>query len=74
MGLRKVSKSPSEIAIKETRSSVPRLLALIFAVSIVGASTAVFATPGPERVRGTVKSVGDAMLVVHTTSGTDETV
>jgi hypothetical protein len=51
-----------------------RLLALIFAVSIIGASTTAFATPAPERVRGTVKSVGDTVLVVHTASGTDETV
>jgi hypothetical protein len=51
-----------------------RLLALIFAVSIVGASTAALAAPTPERVRGTVKSVSDTVLVVHTTSGSDETV
>ena len=31
------------------------------------------AAPALERVRGTVKSVSDTTLVVHTTSGTDET-
>lgn len=51
-----------------------RLISLVFAVSIVGASTAALATPAPERVRGTVKSVSDTVLVVHTTSGSDETV
>jgi hypothetical protein len=51
-----------------------RLLSLVFAVSIVGASTAAFAAPTPERVRGTVKSVSDTVLVVHTANGTDETV
>ena len=50
-----------------------RLLALIIAVNIVGTSTAAFAAPVPERVRGTVKSISDTVLVVHTTSGTDET-
>jgi hypothetical protein len=50
-----------------------RLISLVFAVSIVGASTAALATPAPERVRGTVKSVSDTVLVVHTTSGSDET-
>jgi hypothetical protein len=51
-----------------------RLLSLVFAVSIAGASTAALAAPTPERVRGTVKSVSDTVLVVHTTSGSDETV
>lgn len=51
-----------------------RLLSLVFAVSIVGASTAALAAPTPERVRGTVKSISDTMLVVHTTSGSDVTV
>jgi hypothetical protein len=52
---------------------MPRLLALFIAASIFGTSTAAFATPAPERVRGTVKSISDTTLVVHTTSGTDET-
>lgn len=51
-----------------------RLLPLAFAVGIVAASTAALAAPTPERVRGTVKSVSDTVLVVHTTSGSDETV
>lgn len=51
-----------------------RLLALVIAVNIIGTSTAAFAAPVPERVRGTVKSISDNVLVVHTTSGTDETV
>ena len=51
-----------------------RLLSLVFAVSIVGASTAALAEPTPERVRGTVKSVSDTVLVVRTTNGSDETV
>jgi hypothetical protein len=51
-----------------------RLLALVIAVNIIGTSTAAFAAPVPERVRGTVKSISDTVLVVHTTSGTDETV
>src|SRR5260370_28401666 len=53
---------------------MPRLLALVIAASIFGTSTAAFAAPAPERVRGTVKSISDTVLVVHTTSGTDETV
>jgi hypothetical protein len=53
---------------------MPRLLALVIAASIFGTSAAAFAAPAPERVRGTVKSITDTMLVVHTTSGTDETV
>lgn len=53
---------------------MPRLLALVIVASIFGTSTAAFAAPVPERVRGTVKSISDTMLVVHTTSGTDETV
>jgi len=51
-----------------------RLLAIVIAVNIIGTSTAAFAAPAPERVRGTVKSISDTVLVVHTTSGTDETV
>ncbi len=51
-----------------------RLLALVVAVNITGVSTAVFAAGVPERVRGTVKSISDTELVVHTTSGTDQTV
>ena len=53
---------------------MPRLLALVIAASIFGTSTAAFAAPAPERIRGTVKSIGDTTLVVHTTSGTDETI
>jgi hypothetical protein len=52
---------------------MPRLLALVIAASIFGTSTAAFAAPPLEHVRGTVKSIGDNTLVVHTTSGTDET-
>ena len=52
---------------------MPRLLALVIAASIFGTSTAAYAAPAPERVRGTVKSISDTVLVVHTTSGTDET-
>lgn len=52
---------------------MPRLLALVIVASIFGTSTAAFAAPAPERLRGTVKSVSDTVLVVHTTSGTDET-
>jgi hypothetical protein len=53
---------------------MPRLLALVIAASIFGISTAAFAAPALERVRGTVKSISDTELVVHTPSGTDETV
>jgi hypothetical protein len=50
-----------------------RLLALVIAASIFGTSTAALAAPALERVRGTVKSISDTTLVIHTTSGTDET-
>jgi hypothetical protein len=53
---------------------MPRLLALVIAASIFGTSTVAFAEPALEHVRGTVKSISDTELVVHTTSGTDETV
>ena len=53
---------------------MPRLLALVIAANIFGTSTAAFAAPAPERLRGTVKSIKDTTLVVHTASGTDETV
>jgi len=53
---------------------MPRLLALVIAASIFGTSAAAFAAPAPERVRGTVKSISGTVLVVHTTSGTDETI
>jgi hypothetical protein len=53
---------------------MPRFLALVIAASIFGTSTAAFAAPALEHVRGTVKSISDTVLVVHTTSGTDETV
>src|SRR5258708_28698938 len=52
---------------------MPRLLALVIAASIFGISTAACAAPALERVRGTVKSISETSLVVHTTSGTDET-
>jgi hypothetical protein len=52
---------------------MPRLLALVIAASIFGTSTAAYAAPAPERVRGTVKSISDTVLVVHTTSGMDAT-
>ena len=52
---------------------MPRLLALVIAASIFGISTAAFSAPELKRVRGTVKSISDTVLVVHTTSGTDET-
>jgi hypothetical protein len=69
-----VSIFANAISIKSMESFMSRLISLVFAVSIVGASTAALATPAPERVRGTVKSVSDTVLVVHTTSGSDETV
>jgi hypothetical protein len=50
---------------------MPRLLALVIAVGIIGTSTAAIA--GPERIRGTVKSINDTTLVVHTASGANET-
>jgi hypothetical protein len=53
---------------------MPRLLALVIAASIFGISTAACAAPALERVRGTVKSISDTTLVVHTASGTDETI
>ena len=53
---------------------MPRLLALVIVASILGTSTAAFAAPPLEHVRGTVKSISDTTLVVHTSSGTDETV
>jgi hypothetical protein len=53
---------------------MPRLLAFVIAASIFGTSTAAFAAPTLERVRGTVKSISDTELVVHTPSGTDEKV
>jgi hypothetical protein len=51
-----------------------RILALVIATNIVGVSTAAFAAPTPERVRGTVTSISDSMLNVHTTSGSDVSV
>jgi hypothetical protein len=51
-----------------------RLLALVISASIFGIFTVAFAAPALERVRGTVKSINDTELVVHTPSGTDETV
>jgi hypothetical protein len=48
-----------------------RLLTFVVAINIVAAATAAFAAPVAERVRGTVKSVSDTELVVHTTSGSD---
>jgi hypothetical protein len=53
---------------------MPRLLAFVIAASIFGTSTAAFAAPALERVRGTVKSISNTELVVHTPSGTDVTV
>ncbi len=53
---------------------MPRLLALVIAASVFGTSTAAFAAPALEHVRGTVKSISDTELVVHTMGGTDETV
>jgi hypothetical protein len=58
----------------EWSNIMPRLLALVIAASIFGTSTVAFAEPALEHVRGTVKSISDTELVVHTTSGTDETV
>ena len=52
---------------------MPRLLALVIAASIFGTSTAALAAPEPARVRGTIKSVSDTVIVVRTASGTDET-
>jgi hypothetical protein len=52
---------------------MPRLLALVIAASIFGTSAAAFAAPPLEHIRGTVKSIGDTTLVVHTTNGTDQT-
>jgi hypothetical protein len=63
-----------KIGQKQTESFMSRLLSLVFAVSIVGVSAAALAAPAPERVRGTVESISDTMLVVHTTSGSDVTV
>jgi len=53
---------------------MPRLLALVIAATIFGISTAACAAPALERVRGTVKSISDTTLVVHTASGTDDTI
>jgi hypothetical protein len=53
--------------------TMPRLIALVFAAGILVTRTAAFGAPAPERVRGTVKSISDTVLVVHTPSGTDET-
>ena len=53
---------------------MPRLLALVIVATIFGTSTPAFAAPALERVRGTVKSISDTALVIHATSGTDETV
>ena len=53
---------------------MPRLLVLAIAAGIFGTSTVAFAEPALERVRGTVKSISDTALVIHATSGTDETV
>jgi hypothetical protein len=53
---------------------MPRLLVLAIAAGIFGTSTVAFAEPALERLRGTVKSISDTALVVHTTNGTDETV
>jgi hypothetical protein len=52
---------------------MPRLLALFIAAGIFGISAVAFAAPVPERVRGSVKSISDTTLVIHTTSGTDKT-
>jgi len=46
---------------------MPRLLALVIAASIFVTSTTAFAAPALEHVRGTVKSISDTELVVHTT-------
>ena len=53
---------------------MPRLLALVTAASIFITSTAAVAAPPLEHVRGTVKSISDAVLIVHTASGTNEKV
>jgi hypothetical protein len=53
---------------------MPRLLALVIATSIFGTSTAASTATALERLRSTVKSISDTALVVHTPSGTDETV
>jgi hypothetical protein len=53
---------------------MPRLLALVAAAGIFVTSTAAVAAPPLEHVRGTVKSISDTVLVVHTTNGTDEKV
>jgi hypothetical protein len=63
----------ADIGQSEWSHIMPRLLALLIAASILGTSTAAFAAPEPARLRGTVKSISDTTLVVHTTSGTDET-
>jgi hypothetical protein len=63
----------ADVSQSEWSHIMPRLLALVIAASIFGTSTAAYTAPAPERVRGTVKSISDTVLVVHTTSGTDET-
>ena len=61
----------ADIGQSEWSHFMPRLLALVIAASIFGTSTAALAAPAPERVRGTVKSISDTVLIVHTMSGTD---
>jgi hypothetical protein len=53
---------------------MPRLLALVTAASIFVTFATAVAAPPLEHVRGTVKSISDTVLVVHTTSGTDQKV
>ncbi|MGH7043361.1 MAG: hypothetical protein ACREFY_14725 [Acetobacteraceae bacterium] len=48
-----------------------RFLALALAAGTAIASAAAFAAPTPERIRGTVTSIGADTLVVHTTAGTN---
>ncbi len=49
-----------------------RLLGLALAATTLLSTAALAATP--ERIRGTVSSIGNGSLVVHTTAGTDVTV
>lgn len=49
-----------------------RVLAFALAAGTAVASTAAFAAPSPERVRGVVASVGADTLTVHTMAGSDE--
>jgi hypothetical protein len=71
---RKALSFRANIGHSEWSHIMPRLFGLAIATSIFVTSAAAFAAPALEHVRGTVTSISDTVLVVHTTSGADEKV